>query len=303
MRLRIVFAPMSYETVEWEQDGGIGRITLNRPETLNAWNEQFGDDMKALLALAADDSVRAVLITRRGQAASRPAPTSRPARPHARRRRQAEHPPRARTRTTTRSSRRARAAEAGRRRRQRPRGRHRLSLALACDLVLAAESSFFEPRVREHRPDARRRLDAVRARRDRQGARVRDGAARRAGPARPRRSTGASSTPSTPTTSCSPRPDELVERLAAGPTLSYAGSKQALNASIYAAPGEPARPRGRPPARARPHERLRGGRDRLRPEARARVQGSVTAATKWLRAAVGGYDAARLALVAVPTSG
>ena len=40
---------MSYETVEWQQDGGIGRITLNRPETVNAWNAQFADDMKALL--------------------------------------------------------------------------------------------------------------------------------------------------------------------------------------------------------------------------------------------------------------
>ena len=33
---------MSYETVIWEVDDGVGRVTLNRPERLNAWNEQFG---------------------------------------------------------------------------------------------------------------------------------------------------------------------------------------------------------------------------------------------------------------------
>ena len=33
---------MSYETVIWDVEDGVGRITLNRPETLNAWNEQFG---------------------------------------------------------------------------------------------------------------------------------------------------------------------------------------------------------------------------------------------------------------------
>jgi 2-(1,2-epoxy-1,2-dihydrophenyl)acetyl-CoA isomerase len=58
---------MSYETVIWEQDGPIGRITLNRPETLNAWNEQFGHDMIAVLGEAADPAVRAVLISGAGR--------------------------------------------------------------------------------------------------------------------------------------------------------------------------------------------------------------------------------------------
>lgn len=62
---------MSYETVNWEQDGGVGRIVLNRPETLNAWNTQLGDDLKEVVALAADDpSVRAVLLTGAGRAFS-----------------------------------------------------------------------------------------------------------------------------------------------------------------------------------------------------------------------------------------
>jgi 2-(1,2-epoxy-1,2-dihydrophenyl)acetyl-CoA isomerase len=59
---------MTYETVTWEQSGAIGRITLNRPETLNAWNEQFGHDMTAVVDNAANDqSVRAVLITGAGR--------------------------------------------------------------------------------------------------------------------------------------------------------------------------------------------------------------------------------------------
>jgi len=62
---------VSYETVDWEQDGGVGRIVLNRPETLNAWNTQLGDDLKEVVALAAaDPSVRAVLMTGAGRAFS-----------------------------------------------------------------------------------------------------------------------------------------------------------------------------------------------------------------------------------------
>lgn len=62
---------MSYETVDWVQDGGVGRIVLNRPETLNAWNTQFGYDLKEIVATAAEDpSVRAVLLTGAGRAFS-----------------------------------------------------------------------------------------------------------------------------------------------------------------------------------------------------------------------------------------
>jgi 2-(1,2-epoxy-1,2-dihydrophenyl)acetyl-CoA isomerase len=61
---------MSYETVTWEQSGGVGRITLDRPETLNAWNEQFGHEMTAVIDEAADQSIRSVLITGAGRAFS-----------------------------------------------------------------------------------------------------------------------------------------------------------------------------------------------------------------------------------------
>jgi 2-(1,2-epoxy-1,2-dihydrophenyl)acetyl-CoA isomerase len=59
---------MSYETLIWEQTGAAGRLTLNRPDSLNAWNPQFGHELKQLLDQeAADPSVRAVLITGAGR--------------------------------------------------------------------------------------------------------------------------------------------------------------------------------------------------------------------------------------------
>ena len=59
---------MSYETVIWEVEDGVGRITLNRPERLNAWNEQFGLDLKQVVTEdAQDDGVRSVLITGAGR--------------------------------------------------------------------------------------------------------------------------------------------------------------------------------------------------------------------------------------------
>jgi len=59
---------MSYEHVVWEQDGGVGRVTLNRPDSLNAWTEHFGLELKQVITGdAADESVRAVLITGAGR--------------------------------------------------------------------------------------------------------------------------------------------------------------------------------------------------------------------------------------------
>ena len=55
---------MSSETVLWEQTGGVGRITLNRPDSLNAWTAEFGTALRDIIdGEAADPSVRAVLIT------------------------------------------------------------------------------------------------------------------------------------------------------------------------------------------------------------------------------------------------
>jgi 2-(1,2-epoxy-1,2-dihydrophenyl)acetyl-CoA isomerase len=59
---------MPYETVDLRIEDGVAEITLNRPERLNAWNAQFGDELRAaLLKDAADESVRSVLITGAGR--------------------------------------------------------------------------------------------------------------------------------------------------------------------------------------------------------------------------------------------
>jgi 2-(1,2-epoxy-1,2-dihydrophenyl)acetyl-CoA isomerase len=58
----------SHETVDLTIDGPAARILLNRPEALNAWNEQFGLDLNdAVTTVADDDSIRAVLITGAGR--------------------------------------------------------------------------------------------------------------------------------------------------------------------------------------------------------------------------------------------
>jgi 2-(1,2-epoxy-1,2-dihydrophenyl)acetyl-CoA isomerase len=58
-------------TVEVTRDGAAARLTLNRPDALNAWNEELGVELgEAVRTLAADDEVRAVLITGAGRAFS-----------------------------------------------------------------------------------------------------------------------------------------------------------------------------------------------------------------------------------------
>jgi 2-(1,2-epoxy-1,2-dihydrophenyl)acetyl-CoA isomerase len=58
----------SHETVDLTTDGPAARILLNRPEALNAWNEQFGRDLlDAVTTVAEDDTLRALLITGAGR--------------------------------------------------------------------------------------------------------------------------------------------------------------------------------------------------------------------------------------------
>src|SRR5215208_5704122 len=62
---------MAEEAVTLEVADAAARITLNRPESLNAWNEQLGRELAtALERVADDDDVRAVLITGAGRAFS-----------------------------------------------------------------------------------------------------------------------------------------------------------------------------------------------------------------------------------------
>ena len=59
---------MSYETLIWDRSGAVGSLTLNRPQTLNAWTRQFGDELLSVIQNeAADESVRAVLVTGAGR--------------------------------------------------------------------------------------------------------------------------------------------------------------------------------------------------------------------------------------------
>jgi len=53
----------TWETVVLLRRDGAARIELNRPETMNAWDRQFGEDLlDAVQAVAADPGVRAVEI-------------------------------------------------------------------------------------------------------------------------------------------------------------------------------------------------------------------------------------------------
>ena len=58
------------ETVILERRGGELRITLNRPDAMNAWNKQLGAELLAAVREAEDDAVRAVVITGAGRAFS-----------------------------------------------------------------------------------------------------------------------------------------------------------------------------------------------------------------------------------------
>jgi 2-(1,2-epoxy-1,2-dihydrophenyl)acetyl-CoA isomerase len=59
---------LSYETVIWEQSGAVACLTLNRPESLNAWTTQLGEELLAVITgEAAQDSVRVVLVTGAGR--------------------------------------------------------------------------------------------------------------------------------------------------------------------------------------------------------------------------------------------
>jgi 2-(1,2-epoxy-1,2-dihydrophenyl)acetyl-CoA isomerase len=129
--------------VIWEQSGGVGRITLNRPDSLNAWNEEFGRELKRAIEVeAARDSVRAVLITGAGRGFSSGADLKSGFDPHPDDglpdiRKELDglyHPIIAGVRTIEKP---VVAAVNG------PAVGIGASLAFACDLVLAAESAYF----------------------------------------------------------------------------------------------------------------------------------------------------------------
>ena len=62
---------MQLQTVNVSVADGTARVELNRPEALNAWNAQFGEDLLAVLRGASgNEAVRAVVLTGAGRAFS-----------------------------------------------------------------------------------------------------------------------------------------------------------------------------------------------------------------------------------------
>jgi 2-(1,2-epoxy-1,2-dihydrophenyl)acetyl-CoA isomerase len=222
---------MSYETIIWEQDGGVGRLTLNRPDRLNAWTTQFGEELKAAIeGEAQDPSVRAVLVTGAGRGFSSGADLKEgfdPAddgRPDIRRRlNEVYHPVIVGLRTMPKP---VVAAVNG------PAVGIGCSLALACDMVLMAESSYLGLAFVNIglMPDGGSTLfvpAAVGKTRAFQmaflGERVEAARAVEWGLANAVH----------PDDALIGEASDMVEKFAAGPTQAYASAKKALNSMIY----------------------------------------------------------------------
>ena len=57
------------KTVLYEKDGLIGRVTLNRPEKLNAINDNMPRDLEEAITLANDDpDVSVIILSGNGKA-------------------------------------------------------------------------------------------------------------------------------------------------------------------------------------------------------------------------------------------
>src|SRR3954470_4256364 len=58
-------------TVQVQHHDGVTTVRLDRPQAMNAWDRALGEDLRAAVErAAADDDVRAVLITGNGRAFS-----------------------------------------------------------------------------------------------------------------------------------------------------------------------------------------------------------------------------------------
>ena len=62
---------MTYQTILYETKGPIGILTLNRPERLNAINQEMvGEVFDLFDRIEADENVRAIVVTGAGRAFS-----------------------------------------------------------------------------------------------------------------------------------------------------------------------------------------------------------------------------------------
>jgi enoyl-CoA hydratase len=59
------------EFIKIEQGEGVAVLTLNRPTTLNSWNQKMRDELReSILGLVADDGLRVLILTGEGRAFS-----------------------------------------------------------------------------------------------------------------------------------------------------------------------------------------------------------------------------------------
>jgi len=223
-----------YETIELERRGATATIRLNRPDALNAWNVALGTELlDAVRAVGEDETVRAVCVTGAGRAFSSGGDlrdmTARP--------RTAEgHIDVYTTLTTTFNPlltelrtmpKPVVAAVNG------PAVGIGCSLALSCDLLVAAESAYLSlafARIGLVPDGGAAAIVAARAGAGRAmemamlGDRVSASTARRCGLVNE----------VLPDHEFQDGVDELMQRLASGPTKAYAGCKRQLNAWLYA---------------------------------------------------------------------
>jgi 2-(1,2-epoxy-1,2-dihydrophenyl)acetyl-CoA isomerase len=212
--------------------GAAAKVELNRPDRLNAWNDELGLALRDIvLELAADSSVRAVLVTGAGRAFSsgadlrdRAAQTPEGHRDVYKLLTERYHPIIKAIRTMPKpvvAAVNGVAAGIG------------LSLALSCDLVVSAESAYFVLAFVNVGlvPDGGSSVLVP----------TRIGFARAAELAMLGERLSATGALDWglinrvwPDTELMPQAEELVARLASGPTGSYAGTKRQLNAWLYA---------------------------------------------------------------------
>jgi 2-(1,2-epoxy-1,2-dihydrophenyl)acetyl-CoA isomerase len=220
-----------YETVNLYRRGPGAKIELNRPDRMNAWDKALGLELRdAVQSVAADDDIRAVLITGAGRAFSSGADLKDGAEQTPDGHRDVYsvltgryHPIITGIRSMAKpvvASVNGAAAGIG------------LSLALACDLVIAAESAYFLLAFVNIGlvPDGGSSLLVP----------SRIGFARAAELAMLGERLGARKALDWglinqvwPDDELTVAADELVSKLAAGPTRSYAGTKRQLNRWLY----------------------------------------------------------------------